>query len=357
VLTSGTGTYLADERRFLFGRAVRLEHPDHAVASDTMHYAAATGVCSFLGPTSITQGGTVIRTLGGSYDTRAEQARFNRRTSVASGGRILEGDSLFYDKRTGEGLAWGQVSIADTSGELRVLGAFGRHLEPEQRTMVTGRAELRMRMGADTLYLHADTLFAEPHGAARRITARRRARFYKPDLQGACDTLIYSEADSLITLRHRPVLWSGADQISGDTIRLRLKDGLAHRLLVQGSGFLLSPADSGRFDQVAGTVMTGFFTEGELRRLDVEGNARTVYHPKEQKEGREEAIGVNRADCSRIKVRLHEGRITAVIFLDRPDAVLYPLEKAPVEETVLPGLVYRAAERPRDREGIFLAPP
>jgi lipopolysaccharide export system protein LptA len=353
VLTSGTGTYFADQRRFVFGRNVLLEHPDHRTQSDTMHYAAATGVCSFFGPTTITQGATIINTRGGSYDTRAERARFNRRTSVQSKGRLLEGDSLFYDKRTGVGLSWGNVSIADSSGDMRVLGSFGRYSELDERTMVTGRAELQLRMGADTLFLHGDTLFAEPEGSARRITARRSVRFFKRDMQGACDTLVYSEADSLITLRYKPVLWSNTDQITGDTIRIRMKDGQAHRLYVAKSAFLLSEADSLRRDQVAGRSMTGFFADGELHRLDVEGNAQTVYHAKEQRDGIEEVFGVNRADCSRIRVRMKEGRIDAVVFLDRPDAVLYPLKDAPADELVLPGMLDRGAERPLDRAGIF----
>lgn len=361
VLTSGTGVYLADQRRFLFGRNVQLDHPERRISGDTLHYAMGSGVASFFGPTTIIQAsparpdepGTVIRTLGGSYDTRLERARFTRRTAVASGGRTLEGDSLHYDRRSGLGQAWGNVSIADTSGEMRVLGERGRYNERDDRSMVTGRAELQLRMGADTLFLHGDTLFAEPQGQGRRITARRSVRFFKRDLQGACDTLGFSDSDSLITMRHRPVLWSGTDQITGDTIRIKLKDGRAHRLLVNGHAFLLSRADSARTDQVAGTLLTGYFTEGELSRLEVEGNAQTVYHAKEQREGGEEVLGVNRADCSRIRVRMKEGAIAAVVFLDRPDAVLYPIDKAPADEVQLQGWTDRGAERPAARGDIF----
>lgn len=357
VLTSGTGTYLADQRRFIFGRNVLLEHPDHRVQSDTMHYIASSGMCAFFGPTAITQGQTRISTLQGRYDTRSERARFTRRTQVRSKGRILEGDSLFFDKRSGVGLAWGRVSIADSSGDMRVMGSYGRYSEADERTQVTGLAELQLRMGADTLFLHGDTLFAEPDGGARRITARRNVRFFKADMQGSCDTLIYAEADSLITLRHQPVLWSNTDQITGDTIRIRMKDGQAHRLLVERNAFLLSQADSTRRDQVAGTTMVGLFAEGQLHRLDVEGNARTIYHAKEQREEGDSVFGVNRADCSRIRVRMIEGRIDAVVFLDRPEAILYPLEKAPAEDLVLPGMQDRWAERPVDRNGIFETAP
>lgn len=353
VLTSGTGVYLTDQRHFIFGRHVLLEHPERRIRTDTMHYGASSGLAAFFGPTTITQGETAINTLGGTYDTRQERARFTRRTSVASKGRILEGDSLHYDRRQGQGIAWGNVSIADSSGEMRVLGDQGTYHEANDRSMVTGHAELQLRMGADTLFLHGDTLFATQQGQGRRITASRNVRFFKPDLQGACDTLSFGDADSTIHMRHRPVLWNGADQITGDTIRIVLKDGRAHRLHVRGNAFLLSRADTSRHDQVTGTTMTGYFVNDALDRLDVEGNARTVYFTKEKKEQAEEIFAVNRADCSRIRVRMKEGAIAAVVFLDRPDAVLYPIAKAPAEELVLQGAQDRGAERPMDRADIF----
>lgn len=353
VLTSGTGTYLADQRHFIFGRNVLLEHPDRRIVGDTMHYAMATGLAAFFGPTTITQGDTEISTLGGTYDTRNERARFNRRTLVRSKGRMIEGDSLHYERTGGIGRAWGHVAIADSSGDLRALGDEGRYSEHDERSMITGRAELQLRMDDDTLFVHGDTLFTAPDVPGRRISAHRSVRFFKRDLQGACDTLLFSDADSLIRMHHQPVLWNGADQITGDTIRIALKDGKAHQLHVRGKGFLLSRADSSRYDQVTGTIMTGYFVDNALDRLDVEGNARTVYFTREKKDGTEAVFGVNRADCSRIRVRLSEGAISDVIFLDKPDAVLYPIDKAPADELLLQGAVDRSAERPVDRAGIF----
>ncbi|MBL0126120.1 MAG: hypothetical protein IPP83_01415 [Flavobacteriales bacterium] len=358
-LTSQAGSYFADTKRFIFSRNVRLDHPDHTIVSDTMHYITSSGVSEFFGPTTITQGRTVINTLRGEYNTRTEHARFTRRSSVLSQGRLLEGDSLHYDRKSGQGLAWGHVVVSDSSGEMRVMGDVGRYNEFDDHSMITGHAELKMRMGEDTLHLHGDTLFTQPEEAilgipdARRIIARRHVRFFKNDLQGVCDTLVYSDADSLIRMFHLPVLWSGSDQITGQHIRIELRNGTANRLYVERDAFLLSKVDSVHFDQVTGTNMTGYFRENALYRLDVEGNARTVYFAREKKGDVEEIFGVNRADCSRIRVDMQEGRIAAVNFLERPDAVLYPLAKAPPDELLMKGAQYRGEERPVGRADIF----
>ena len=364
VLTSTFGTYLADARTFHFSQKVRLEHPERIITTDTMHYGTATGIAAFFGPTRILQlaDSSELNTRRGTYDTRLEKARFTRRSSIRSKGRLLEGDTLYYDRPTGLGRAWGNVRMTETGGELVVQGGHGSYNELTDNSMMTGRAEMIMLLDGDSLFLHGDTLFTRPltntdsAGVTtkhRQILARRNVRFFKSDMQGVCDTLVYSDGDSLLHMLHDPALWSGSDQITGEHIRITMRDGGPYRLHVMREAFLMSQADSTHFDQVTGNTMVGFFAEGVLRRIVAEGNASTVYFAKETKDGREELFGVNRADCSSISVGLADGKVNTVTFMDRPDAVLYPLDKVPLEELRMKGANWRIAERPIDRAGIF----
>lgn len=363
-LTSTYGTYSADARTFRFSRNVRLENPERIITTDTMHYATASGIASFFGPTCILQltDGSELNTLRGTYDTHKEKARFTRRSSIRSKGRLLEGDTLHYDRRSGHGEAWGNVSMTDTTGELIVRGAHGSYNELSDRSMITGRAEMIMLLDGDSLFLHGDTLFTRPvahtdssgaSGTYRQIIARRHVRFFKSDMQGVCDTLLYSDADSLLHMIHKPALWSRNDQITGDRIRITMRNGGPHRLHVENDAFLMSQADSIHFDQVTGNNMVGFFADGVLRRILAEGNARTVYFARETKDGQEAIFGVNRVDCSRIAVTMTEGQVNSVTFLDRPDAKLYPLDQVPPDELRMEGAEWRIEERPQDREAIF----
>ncbi len=363
-LTSQGGTYFADLHRFVFSRNVRLEHPERLILSDTMHYATGTGITEFFGPTEIQQhtDSTLIRTLRGTFDTRTGLARFTRRSSILSKGRLLEGDTLHYDQHSGTGLAWGNVSVTDTANKVLARGRTGRYDEIHDRSMITGHAELILMMDGDSLFLHGDSLFTtrvvlqDSHGGSREamiIKAYRNVRFYKSDMQGACDTLVYSAPDSLIRMFHQPVLWTEADQITGDHIRIALREGKPHQLHVEGNAFLLSAVDTVLLDQVAGSTMTGYFQDEALRRIIAEGNGRTVYFAREEKNGMEELIGMNKAECSRISVELEDGQVNTVTFLDRPDAILYPMNKIPDKELRMEGAVWRMDERPRDRQDIF----
>ncbi|MCB0793668.1 MAG: hypothetical protein KDB88_02935 [Flavobacteriales bacterium] len=353
-LTSRQGTYLTGQKRFIFSNDVVLRHPERTIRSDSLHYLTGPGIVEFHGPTTIEQEGSRISCVRGTYDTHNRFAQFSGRAKVDSDGQTLIGDSLTYDAGSGEGKAWGNVMAEDTANGTLVLGAYGAHSRRSGRSLVTGRAEMRMKAGEDTLFLHADSLFAIPDSAGERmILARRGVRFFKSDLQGACDTLIYFRTDSTIRMFHMPVLWSGNDQITGRHIRILLADGQVHRLFVDQDALMVSRVDSIRFDQVTGRSMTGVFVRGEIDHILSEGNSRTVYFAQEEKDGVRTIVGVNRADCSKLRVNMADGEVATVTFLTEPDAVMYPLEKIPPDELVLTGFQWRADERPVDRSDIF----
>lgn len=353
-LISRKGRYEARGRVFHFTDSVRLTHPERTIEADTLTYHTATGMAEFRGPTWIFQPDATLYAERGSYDTRTGKGRFTRRGRIESNGQLLQGDTLHYDRETGLGEAWGHVSITDTVNRIVVRGREGRHHQATGEAMVTGRAELVMVMGEDSLYLHADTLFATQDSIERRqVTARRQVRFFKNDLQGICDTLVYAQADSLITLQGGPFLWSGEDQISGDTVRIKLRDGHAETLHVDGAAFMISEVDSAHYNQVTGLAMTGRFRNNELYSLVAEGNSRTIYFVKEAKDSVEQVTGMNRADCSIITVGLDSGQVSTVSFITQPTATLHPLEQVAPGQMRLEGFRWNAALRPRDREDIF----
>ncbi|MBV6405604.1 MAG: hypothetical protein IT228_14145 [Flavobacteriales bacterium] len=354
-LTSRQGTYLADGQRFIFTGDVHLRHPERRILADTLHYLTASATAEFHGPTVIELPAARIRCTDGTYDTRSRRARFTRRATILADGQELSGDSVHYDGLTGSGLAWGAVMATDTANGTTVLGDTGHHDQHGGHSYVTGHARLLLRSGSDTLFLHADTLFATPDTVPgdRRITARRGVRLFRHDLQGVCDTLVYTTADSLIRLFHRPVLWSGRDQLSARHMRIQLAHGRLHRLYAEGDAFMASRVDSTRFDQVSGRTMTGYFVGDDLDHLLTEGNCRTLYHAQETRDSVKVITGVNRADCARMLVRLHGGELASVTFLTQPEAVLLPVDQVPLEDRMLPGFTWREAERPRDRDDIL----
>jgi lipopolysaccharide export system protein LptA len=353
-LNSIHGIYLAGSHVFIFSDQVRLEHPERTITADSLQYSTTTGVALFHGPTHITQGPTRMYCERGSFDTRTGKGRFVQAGRIIDGAQELTGDSLHYDRNTGEGTGWGHVTITDTLNHVLVHGDYGTHRQMGGRSMITGRAEMVMLVGKDSLHLHADTLFAQQDSTkGRRITARRNVRFYKGDLQGVCDTMVYDAMDSVIALRGRPYIWSKSNQLSGDTVFIQLSHGHAEKLTVDGAALMIEQVDSIHFNQVAGTTLTGFFKNDEINRLIAEGNSRTIYFTKEKQDSTERITGVNRADCSRITVGLDSGQVNTVSFITQPDGTMYPLDQAPSDALRFEGFFWNAAARPLSHADIF----
>ena len=59
----------------------------------------------------------------------------------------------------------------------------------------------------------------------RKIFAHYKVKFYKNDLQGLCDSLVYTAFDSLMNLYKTPLLWSNENQLVANEIAIKINDG------------------------------------------------------------------------------------------------------------------------------------
>lgn len=354
-LTSKKGQYHTGIKEFVFTDSVLLVHPDRRISSDTLRYRSVSGTAVFQGPTIIDQGSTRIFCTSGWYDTQRDYSELQRDARIWYDEQELSGDTITYDRESGVGEAFGNVVMRDTLNDLLVTGDYGWYNELSDQSLVTGNSELVMMVGEDSLFMHADTLVAVNDSLGERVLhAYYGVRFFKEDMQGVCDSLVYAMVDSTIHFWNDPFLWTDEEQLSGDTISLLLRNGKAHRLFINSNAFMMSVVDTSNYDQISGTDMVGYFVESELERIHAEGNCRTVYHANEElPDGGLKPIGINRADCSRIMVHVKERNVNRITFITQPTATMYPPGKVPAEELLLEGAVWNGEARPLSRADIF----
>lgn len=69
---------------------------------------------------------------------------------------------------------------------------------------------------------------AEPQDSTWHMAkAYPRARFFRTDMQGVADTIVYTEIDSILKLIRKPIAWNEERQVRGDTIIVHLQDSTA----------------------------------------------------------------------------------------------------------------------------------
>ena len=87
------------------------------------------------------------------------------------------------------------------------------------------------------------------------MRAYHNVRLYRVDLQAVCDSLEYNSLDSVMTLYTDPVCWSDANQMSADTMRVYMKDGVVDYAHGINNAITIKREARDYFDQMAGKEM------------------------------------------------------------------------------------------------------
>ncbi len=356
VLTSSRGYYFAKEKLVYFKDSVVLVNPDYSIIADTLKYHTGLKTAFFAGPTFIYSGGTDSSRIyceQGWYNTISENSVFAGNPYIVSKENKLSGDSLWYDNRTAVGIARKNVVVSDSLQNIIITGGYGRSDNKLKTGLVTEKAVLIKVFENDSLFLHADTLFARQDTVTlhKSWMAYHGVRIYKTDLQGTCDSLVYTSSDSLISFHTDPVLWSEENQLTADFINMQIANSKISELRLFNSAFIISMEDSLRFNQIKGRDMTGYFSDNKLSSIKVEGNGQSVYYTRNSKK---QFTGVNRADCSDMLIFINEeSKIKSITLINQPDATLYPIDELSPSELRLRGFSWRHALRPLNKDDIF----
>jgi|UPI00034505CE lipopolysaccharide export system protein LptA len=343
-LVSKIGYYFSDIKLFHFKTDVVMTHPDYVIHTDTMHYAPDREKTWFFGPTTIDSDNKSIYCERGWYDQLNDKAEFIKNAEINSSGQTMKGDTIEYDQATEIGISKCNVVLIDTNEKFEVNGDYAIYYEKDSTSYVTKNVILKQDMEGDTFFLTADTLYSLLDTAGNRIMKTyHHSIFYKSDMQGACDSLYYHTKDSIIYMFHDPILWSTDNQITADSIRMTMKNGVMDKMYMDKNAFIIAYEDSIFYNQIKGRNMIGHFEDEALRKVDVFGNGETIYYPREEDNS---LIGVNETKCSTMSIYIDSNTIYKITFYDKPVAKIIPTDEMPIGGKKLDGFNYRTSERP-----------
>ena len=382
-LTSRWGQYTPYNHQALFKKEVHLVNDKFTLDADTLCYNTESNVADLVGPTHIVyEKETDIFSTQGWYNTRTEESMLLKRSRVVhSDGKSLTGDTIFYDKKQGVGRICQHFEMTDTVEHVTLYGNYGEMYEKSKSGFATDSAMLVDWSEEDKLYMHADTLFTEevpyqifslmPRDSVmtdsvqtaqlpdtlwqdtvyRQVRAFYGVRVWRRDVQAVCDSMSYNFRDSVMCMTGVPVCWSDNQQMSADQINIYMKDGTVDYIHGIGSSSAVQQESESQFNQLAGKEMLAYIRDGELYQIDVNGNAETVFYPKEEDDS--EPIGVNRTQSSYVKLFITDQKIDHILFTTATSGTMYPLKEAGENVTRLDGFFWAESERPQSQEDIF----
>lgn len=351
-LTSIIGRYYSQINELFFKDSVKLVNKDYVMTSDTMKYNTKTEIVYIVGPTHIIGDSTYLYSEKGWFDTKRNLSELSKKSTIRKGDTQLQGDFINYDDNSGEGFAKGNVIINDFKNSIIIAGNNATYNDFSQYAFITDSALFIQYQNNDSIFLHADTLFTQPDTSAlnqKMVITHRNVRFFKPDMQGACDSLIYFTKDSTIQLYNDPILWSGNDQLTADYIEVINNNVPPSEILMKNNSFIIQKNDSTKFNQIKGKNMVGLINGSKLYQINVDGNGQSIYYPAEEKS----FIGMNKAESSNIVLYLSENKISRISFIKSPVGTLNPLIEQISAESQLPGFKWRGNEQPLNKYDIF----
>lgn len=171
-----------------------------------------------------------------------------------------------------------------------------------------------------------------------------RARFFRQDLQGVADTMIYQEYDSMLYLIRKPIVWSDEKQVYGDIINVHFNDSTVDRADLPKTGFMAEYVGDDLYNQLSGKSMVAYFENEELKNLFVEGNVETIFLPMEKDSTYNKLISI---ESSFLNIDLEARTLDKLKFWPETTGVLYPLFLIKPSQQYLQGFKWFEALRPR----------
>ena len=355
VLTSEWGEYSPATKISVFNYDVKLVNPKFILTSDTLRYSTATKIANILGPSDIVSDANHIYSELGFYNTQIGQAELLDRSVLTNEGKRLIGDSLFYDRVKGYGEAFDNVIMTDTVNKNMLTGDYCYYNELTKYAFATKKAVVVDYSQGDSLFMHADTLqmytyYLNTDSMFRETRAYHKVRMYRADVQGVCDSLVFSSKDSCLTMYYDPILWNNNQQLLGEKIMIYMNDSTIDWAHIQNQALSVEQLDSTSYNQVTGKEMKAWFQGGEMRKVDVIGSVRLVYYPMESDST---LIGMNVSETSLLNMFLENRKMKKMIMSPKSNGTLYPMLQRPPEKMKLDNFVWFDYIRPLDKEDIF----
>lgn len=356
-LKSQRGYYYSQEKKAYFAGSVELQTKDGKLLTDSLEYGSESELAYFYGPTRIYNKENFVYCEKGWYNRKSEQSSFTQNAYIITKEQKLYGQDIFYDKKKGYANVVGSVALFDSTKNVTIFGGKANYWDSEGEAIVTDDPLLIMADKTDTLFLRSNILSLKtikdnslPDSSYKIMRAIGEVKFFKNDVQGLCDSLIYNTKDSTISMINNPVLWNENYQVTANFIKAFLTTGNKIRKMnFETNPMMVSREAATWFNQIKGKNMIARFQNGKLHKLDVIGNGQTVYFLKDNGE----IVTVNKVESSDLTVSFSNNTLSRILFKKKPVSTLYPIEKVDLEEVVLKGFKWLENQRPKSKLDII----
>ena len=349
-LFSKIGNYFANLNQLNFKKDVELINVDYKINCDTLRFNTISEIAFFLGPTTIVSDSNLIYCENGWYNTLTNEFRYSENAYLKNKDQQLSGDSLYYNRDLGYGLALINIEIIDTINNFILNGQKAELFEFKDSSIVTIDPLFTVVMDNDSLFLHSDTICAFTEKNEKIVKSSTGVKFFNEEISGKCQSLFYFNNDSTICLYDSPILWSNDYQMTADTIVIQMKNKKIDKLFLFDNSFIVSNQYPDFYNQIKGKDIVGLFKDNKMNNIQVFGNGQVSYTLEDNEN---KLTGINTVNCSFMNIDVKKSKIDRISFQQKPESVIYPTEKLPEKWKKLKGFIWRVNEKINSKKDIW----
>jgi lipopolysaccharide export system protein LptA len=334
ILKSTTAEYSTQLRSGLFKEPMTIIDGKTTINAQRGEYNTRDGEGKFYDGVTLQDSTMTLKSKDGLYYRETQTSFFFGHVVLNHPDFYLEADTLTHFRQTEKTLAKGNVFIeriakSDSTDRSRTF-LFGRQLDHDNRqkiTIMTGNPfafQLKPKDNSesksakmDTLMIRAQRLESAGQEQVQTLKADHNVRLWRNNFAAKMDSLIYikekqapdapnsaqnkstqnkSEQNKnvqpksaqtpkeMLYLFKSPMAWVDNNQITGDTMQVRIRDGKTDSLLVRGNAFIAQFDSSlAKINQLKGQRIIGHFEKDSLRTLYVAPQAEALFFQKNDK--------------------------------------------------------------------------
>ncbi|MCQ2143077.1 MAG: hypothetical protein MJY56_03310 [Bacteroidales bacterium] len=218
---------------------------------------------------------------------------------------------------------------------------------------MTGLDSLSMeeKARADSIAI-ADSIARIPKDSTKIgfLTALHNVKIWRETMQVVCDSLLYTDLDSLGRMYENPSVFNeGNHQYNADSIFVVIENSALKKANLMSNSFIHINEDDVHFDQIRGAEIVAYFdSQGDLERLDALGGANALFFIEEN----DALATVNKKDSKMLSALFKEGSIDRVYYFEAPKSDAYPVVQLAEEEQRFKGFLWTPERRPDSPKAI-----
>ncbi len=179
----------------------------------------------------------------------------------------------------------------------------------------------------------------------RYLHAYHKVKIHRSNLQGVCDSLVFTSLDSLARLYGDPRLWNENNQFTSDSIQLLIKNRAVYKVELMSRAYTIAKQDSVHYNQIKGADIIGYFTNNEISRFDALGGVSVVFFFSEDSV----ITTMNQKECRAMKALISENKIQRVKYIQEIESDAFPIVTLSAAKMKLKGFNWNESDRPANR--------